>query len=208
MNDLDRALVAIQGLAAKIEADLTATLAALAGAANLSPLRAINYDPSTSDPELWCDHHEQPIKACREAGHRCDGWPVPAGDPTGEAAINGTRGPHPDKAKLTRLIADAYDALLEADAIRQRWTRLKTMLDNAGRVGDDTMWCISCWRNKEHHEPVHKDHRTARLCRWCAGYKRDHHGQLPPVRLLAKRHRGDRITQADIDRYGLSAANA
>lgn len=68
-------------------------------------------------------------------------------------------------------------------------------VEGAGIVTTDPKWCTSCLR-LGHCEPRTK---SGTLCRWCQDYNRAQ-GTLPPTALLAKRHRGERITTRDLER--------
>lgn len=57
-------------------------------------------------------------------------------------------------------------------------------------------WCVSCWRNDQHLEPI-ADGRYRDRCRACGDWKGEH-GQDPPVPILVLRHSGRRITTAAV----------
>jgi hypothetical protein len=62
-------------------------------------------------------------------------------------------------------------------------------------------WCASCWRNDQQMVPIEKDRHGLRFyrdyCRWCGEFKARQKIE-PPVSLLALRHEGRRITEADV----------
>lgn len=71
----------------------------------------------------------------------------------------------------------------------------RAAVDDPG-PGDE--WCRCCWKDRKHCTPI-----TLRpdgqpfyrgLCRWCGQTSKDL-GAEPPTWLVAKRHRGERITE-------------
>lgn len=56
--------------------------------------------------------------------------------------------------------------------------------------------CENCWTDNRHFEPVS---HYARACRWCGDFKGDQ-GRYPPRALLRKRHAGQRVTTADVEK--------
>jgi hypothetical protein len=138
-----------------------------------------------------------------EADDEGEVWPVPS-DPTGDTAL----GPPDDQAlgryrrNLTTLasIIDHLEDDLNAGT-PHRPGRLPDKDRLAEQAADDG-YCKSCYRaGKMVEQATHKD-GTARFkgfCRWCHDFKQEY-GQLPPGRLLNKRHAGGRITEQDITR--------
>lgn len=195
-SDQHKALSAAQGFLASVEANLDDLNRAI-DSANPSVLRAIHYDPSTRDPELWCDYHEQPIATCHHQEHDCTGWPVTGPpDPTGEAAVD-FRGTTPDEwhRRVNAAVRRAHRAAKELDGIRAHF--LTKALTEATRNSitreNDNDWCRSCRRDNGYNEPVSAHYPKKRLCRWCGDWAGTHNGELPPVKLIEKRHRGDKI---------------
>lgn len=64
-------------------------------------------------------------------------------------------------------------------------------------------WCVSCWRDDRWCEPIAKRPTGEPFykdrCRFCGQWKAEH-GQDPPLVILQKRHAGQRITQADVEK--------
>lgn len=121
-------------------------------------------------------------------------------DPTAAAAVS----PPASALALDALdaaISQAHRAMVAADAIRRAW--LGAVDPVTGRpaavprvaAGDDLLWCRSCIRDNAYCEPA----GDRGLCRWCRSFERKH-GTLPPRRLLARRHRGQRISTGDVER--------
>ena len=202
MTDLARALVTIQGLATKVEANLDAVLDALHDA-RLGQPRAAHHDGDGSGGELWCEEHERTVAECRAADDLCDGVLVAVVDPTGEAAVRTDRA-ELDRRRLTKAVTAALRALEQADNIRQRWapptTKVAPTLNDADL---DLIWCVSCKRNAGHCEPVSEHYPGKGLCRWCANFARTY-GGYPPLPILRKRHAGRNVTVADIGKAMLA----
>jgi hypothetical protein len=102
------------------------------------------------------------------------------------------------KALTVRLVADLHrlmvlHAICDPDGIRKPASREL----QAAQVAADG-WCISCWRDNQHLEPTMKGQYRDR-CRFCGDWRRQHQAD-PPLAILAARHTGRRITQADVDR--------
>lgn len=69
--------------------------------------------------------------------------------------------------------------------------------------------CGSCCRDARHLAPIETRPDGARyyadMCRWCGSF-RGQHGIDPPIPLLPIRHRGARVTPADIETHVPSQA--
>lgn len=161
--------------------------------------RAANLDP---DARGWryevCGDTE-----CRSCPH-----PVPA-DPTGEATTRLDRAAL-IASQLDRLLRDldrAAGRLVTLHGVlmpeQPRQARTLKEINAAGADVAAEGWCRSCWRDEQTCAPVETKPDGSwwyrDLCRWCGAFNAEH-GQYPPLSLLQKRHRGYRISQADIDR--------
>ena len=93
-----------------------------------------------------------------------------------------------DIARLTQIIAICCPA---------RPKHLANRDVMAAQVAADG-WCVSCWRNGQHLEPVVKGQYRDR-CRFCGDWRGQHHSD-PPALIMDLRHAGRRITQNDVDR--------
>lgn len=128
-------------------------------------------------------------------------WPVPS-DPTGDTAL----GPRDDLAlpNYRRHLADIMRGLdhLEDD-LNAGTPHILGRLPDKDRLAEQAAedgYCRSCYRaGRVVDQAMHKDGtvRFKGLCRWCHDFKQEY-GQLPPGRLLHKRHSGQRITEADV----------
>lgn len=194
MSDLGRQLVVIQGLAAKLEANASATVEALNDSRQGLP-RAAAYDSEPPAAEIWCDRHDRPIGKCRDEGEFCDGVTLIIHDPTGEAAIR-PDGAAVDHKRYTAAITQALVAMQLADSIRAKWNPAHS----ASVTPDpDDLWCKSCMRDDGYCWPVDDNYRGKKLCRWCAEFF-NNEGQMPPLSILRLRHQSKRITQQILDK--------
>lgn len=155
------------------------------------PLRAAGSRQGS--PALWCETHERDLPECHDAGESCRGVPVAAGDPTGEAAI----GAPPDQLRHARLVA-SWQRIEVETAILARLILSTTpqgrQVDPDG-VPDGA--CKSCWRVARYFEPVAVG-QYGEWCRWCGDFRTHHDDRLPPVELLERRHRGQKISTRDV----------
>lgn len=136
-----------------------------------------------------------------------DGSRSAINDPTGNAAIANL-----STNRLTHRIDTAIAAYEKAgrtlttlllNTVRDHAAHEKQVAELADDNGPGADWCASCYRDNRYLEPV-ATHRDGRIkykgsCNWChtfdATYRRP-----PPEQLLAMRHAGKRISQADIER--------
>jgi len=112
-------------------------------------------------------------------------------DPTAAAAVRGA-GQVDDATRALGLFHDAVKLLEQADSYRAR--ALPPV-----RTERPTDWCTSCERAgvlspRGTEKEVGK---SSSLCGWCHVWQREH-SQLPPVVLIEKRARGERIYDRDI----------
>ena len=180
-----RRLSAIQGLAGKLEATAPGVVKMM--------LEGQRGHPSAQN---W--------ETDRTAGHATvlddDGTPMPSVvDPTGETAV--TDGPDGGKAleELDRAISEALRAVTRAADVASHW-RPATQPELPLGDGPGELWCRSCWRDDQYCEPVSENYKGRGECRWCG----DFFGQfreMPPLPVLRKRHVGERIDQAFIDKH-------
>ncbi|MFA7267254.1 MAG: hypothetical protein WC054_13175 [Candidatus Nanopelagicales bacterium] len=68
-------------------------------------------------------------------------------------------------------------------------------VEGTGIVTTDPKWCTSCARIPHTNEPRH---RRSTRCTWCDAFHATY-GQDPPIKLLERHHRGERIYQHQID---------
>lgn len=73
-------------LAVLVDRDGLTVLERLRALTVADALKAARYDQPQSDPELWCDDHDQEFGRCARLGRGCGGTPiVRPSDPTGES---------------------------------------------------------------------------------------------------------------------------
>lgn len=183
-DDAHRALATIATIAAGLarhHGGYTDTTRALEDDAS-SNLRAANFSPG--GPSSTLDD---------------DGYPMPpVSDPTGDTVVDGTRA----RAQLDDLdghIRAALDHLDQARTIQAR--ALKAHQPRPTLPAQDsapTGACRSCWRDQRYWEPI-AEGQYAHACRWCGDF-RGAEGIDPPLELVEKRHRGERITTRDVER--------
>lgn len=111
----------------------------------------------------------------------------------------------PGRDKLDRLDPIRHERLVAAHkafdqaAATLRWLLLDTVPRTPDKPRDSDVpdgACENCWTNRRHFEPV--AHYRA-CCRWCGDFKATE-GRYPPLALLRKRHAGQRVTTADVER--------
>lgn len=149
-------------------------------------------------PRAWCWAHERTVDMCLADGSLCTGEIVAAhSDPTGTAAVSGDRAAA-DLADLRRLVEMHCRLMDQLHAIATRYpAQAQTRADVEAQPGED--WCRSCWRDRKYHEPVGRKATGVPyyrgLCRWCGQLARDLGVVLPPLELVERKHRGERITE-------------
>lgn len=155
------------------------------------------------EPARWCEEHEQGTSRCDADGHVCEGV-VSTGpsDPVGEAAMAPDRAQR-DHDDLIRRLEVAFRTMHEAVSIAASYpTQAAPLEDAEPSPGDE--WCRCCWKDGKYCEPVTVRRATGQpyyrgLCRWCGDMAKQLR-QEPPTWMVAKRHRGERISPGDIER--------
>lgn len=169
--------------------------------ANAEPeLRARSYDPGPGFPATSFGGGSS------RNGH---------GDPVGEMVVHGG---------LTDPVRDAHALVLQTirtvqlsltDAVNA-FERTRANEDAKARNDIDDLWCTSCERAKEVHEPKMDTERLGAfgrkyggplakiaeakgLCWFCAEWAAVNDGQLPPANVLEARARGVRLTSRVLD---------
>lgn len=102
-----------------------------------------------------------------------------------------------DPLRHQRLVANF--GRLDADVATLTGLILDTVPREPDKPRDDEVpegACENCWTDNRHFEPVS---HYARSCRWCGDFKGDQ-GRYPPRALLRKRHAGQRVTTADVEK--------
>lgn len=157
---------------------------------------------SGDGPSPWCWSHGRTVRECDEAGLVCAGELLSGPpDPTGNAAVSGDRAAG-DLRRLRREVEQLQLLLGRVVKIAGAYPveHLEREFVEA-TPGED--WCRSCWRDNKYCEPVSRrtngQARYKGLCRWCGQALKDL-GALPPVWLVERRHRGERITAAMMER--------
>jgi hypothetical protein len=140
-----------------------------------------------SDAESWAQQHEDEHTPA-----------VSYSDPTGEATVSlgHTRDDVARDARRARTQLD--QVVIRLDGI----AALTTGITRAGaNLADPTDWCSHHLRHGI-HEPrqTFRDRPAGDLCRWCREFQREQ-GRLPAKELVAKRERGERITESDVQRW-------
>lgn len=153
-------------------------------------------------PPPWCWEHERSTVECDRAGLVCAGEVIAGpSDPTGSAAVTGDRA-----AENLRLLRREVEQL---QLVLHRVVKLTAPYPTEhlerefveATPGDE--WCRSCWRDGKHCEPVARRSNGQAwykgLCRWCGQARKDL-GAEPPLWLIERRHRGERVTAAMMER--------
>ncbi len=121
---------------------------------------------------------------------------VPTNDRVGETvAREQADDASTDLADTDKLVKRIAADVTFVDRLFEKWAT-KTGPRGLGDLED--LWCVSCHRDHKHCEPV--SDRYKGLCRWCGSYKGEY-GHLPPLALLERRHRGERITQQMVQQH-------
>lgn len=118
-------------------------------------------------------------------------------DPTGQAVA--TAGGIEALREFDEACKQAFNYLLRADQIRERFLPPLPFKPPARVDGPGPMWCKSCWRDNKHCEPISDHYARKGLCRWCGDFLGEY-GRAAPVEVLEKRHRGQRISQQEVER--------
>lgn len=147
-----------------------------------------NTRPGTSGPANVTDDQGIPMP--------------PLADPVGEAVartVTTQAASHPDLQRARQLINDADAALGEALTLVYRHCPRIHDPEVHGDGNDQHPTgepsCESCAR-LGHFEAVYRAGR----CRWCYDFRIANDGVDPPATILEKRHRGERIYDADLKR--------
>jgi len=90
-------------------------------------------------------------------------------------------------------LADLVDALAPSSAAL---AHLASKADTGD--GPPSGWCASCWRDGGHYSPT--KNAGGELCRWCADAARHMDLPMPPLALVRKHNRGQRISDRDLRR--------
>lgn len=117
----------------------------------------------------------------------------------------------PDMAK-----ADLAALVAAVGAIHTNTIRVQRVLARYHHVNHQATecppdWCRNCYLDGQYHEPVGRDPKGHAyydgLCKWCGQFQSEH-GWLPTVKLLRRRHQGQRVLVTHIDEQrniGMSA---
>lgn len=154
-------------------------------------------------PRPWCWDHEQTVDRCLADDRLCSGEVIAHHDPAGDAAVSGDQAAG-DLRRLRKLLEMHCRVIHEATVIAQRYPAQATQrADIPATPGED--WCRSCWRDGKYHEPVTRRANGTPyyrgLCRWCGQLARDLGTTLPPLELVERRHRGERITEGMVAQH-------
>lgn len=162
----------------------------------------------------WCFEHERSLADCDEEGLACLGeLSVGPSDPVGNAAVARDQAARDQRALLHRMqelvsVGTRMLGVVAGYPTSPSELEHPTLDDEVG-----TTWCRSCWKDEKYCEPVSarpdgKPYYVG-LCRWCGRTRKaiggdrlvasDQRGD-PPTWLVAKHHRGERVTPGDIAR--------
>jgi hypothetical protein len=159
--------------------------------------QAARPDASRSSAGAWCWTHQCELTRCvDDARYGCDAGTIDRpNDPAGEAAITNDRATNHRNEIIRRLRRITTD-VRELHALAALYPADPFEPETAHGPGGD--WCRSCWRDGQYHQPIDRDKDGqpyyAGLCRWCGSFNARERF-LPPVDLLAHRHRGERVTE-------------
>lgn len=143
------------------------------------------------------------IGLLQDAWHRLndDAPGFPAGHEAGSGDTT-----QPERTHLTRDQAFTDHRALQA-ALRDNLRTSTLIYDITSRWGIRRIdvegqlpveWCVSCYRDNRHCEPAARG-RYKGLCRWCGDWQKDYE-DVPPLKIVEARHRGQRITTAMAER--------
>lgn len=162
---------------------------------------------TTPDPTLilWRRILPRVEQAISNSSTFLDGYPTGAnagsGDGSRTEALACAHVDHGDhhgqlRRRLERQIvalADLVDALAPSSAAL---AHVASKADQGD--GPPAGWCESCWRDNHHHSPTKNPGGS--LCRWCGDAARHLDLPMPPLPLVRKHNRGQRITDRDLRR--------
>lgn len=158
---------------------------------------------------LWCFDHERTADQCDvpridEEGVVLSGCPgvklTGPSDPTGSAALGSDTASHA-RQQLARELTKSFTAMDAVEAILAAWPVVPSMVEDAEpSPGED--WCVICWKDDRYCEPITTRRGSGQpyyrdRCRWCGDMTKLLGGD-PPSWMVARRHRGERISQAEI----------
>jgi len=153
---------------------------------------------------LICSVHERPLVKCDELEDtECKGeYGLERSDPTGSAA-SGFDVADRDRKELLARIDRACQLLEEAVQIAARYPVHPTQLEDVTPSPGEE-WCRSCWKDDKYCEPITMKKGTNTpyhrgLCKWCGDRAKELGGD-PPTWMVTKRHRGERVSSADMER--------
>ena len=152
-------------------------------------------------PAPWCWVHERTTVECDAEGEMCSGELIAGpSDPTGNAAVSGDRAAG-DYRRIRREVEQLQMVVTRLTKLAAPYPveHLEPEFVEA-TAGED--WCRSCWRDDKYCEPITRRSNGkpyyVGLCKWCGQFNSTHN-RIPPVELVQRRHRGDRINLPMID---------
>lgn len=209
-------LASLERAARRARLVLPATLAAMRTGMAGQPAAAAYGSPDQVDVDderdprsmLWCFTHERTVDQCdpprlddeRNVIAGCAGVKMTGpSDPAGSAAM-AVDVAVKDRARLAFLLDRAYQEMDAAMAVLAAWPVHPAEREDV-EPSPGSEWCVVCWKDDRYCEPI-----TTRAsgqpyyrdrCRWC-GDMTKLLGTDPPTSMVRRRHRGERISQAEI----------
>lgn len=109
----------------------------------------------------------------------------------------------PDMAKADLDALVAAVGAIHSNTIRVQRVLARYQLASARPDGEcPPDWCRNCYLDGQYHEPVGRDPKGHAyydgLCKWCGQFQAEH-GWLPTVKLLRRRHQGQRVLVTHIE---------
>ena len=153
-------------------------------------------------PSAWCWAHERTVDACHRDDLLCSGEVTAShSDPAGNAAVSGDRAAA-DLRDVRRLVELHCRIVDQLHAVASRYpAHPEPRTDIEATPGED--WCRSCWRDGKYHEPIGQRANGQPyyrgLCRWCGQLAKTIGAALPPLDLVERKHRGERITDGMVE---------
>lgn len=152
----------------------------------------------------WCKDHERSTKACDAEGLLCKGEPDVRSDPTGNAAVINdiAKRDYRDLLRLAELVDSTARRMLGLEETYPTERIDLEEIEPDDEVG--SKYCRACFKDNNDLTLVTLRAKTNEpyyvgLCRWC-GLRAAELGGDPPTWMVAKHHRGDRVTPGDMAR--------
>ena len=147
-------------LAVLVDRDALTVLERLRALTVADALKAARYDQPQTDPELWCDDHDQEFGRCARLGRGCGGVPiVRPSDPTGESVARRSEADEA-VAVINNNIEVIEQVAVEFEDIWRRFSLVDPAKakEEAERLTEDNSignFCADCWSALGRREHPH-----------------------------------------------------